>query len=94
MSWFAFSLIEIEGKPLYATSPDARRSWRACHDPFCQATVPMDYAKSGNAKNPKGTPRFDAQNLHGAPKDKHGNTPDKAALLARLKAAAAAKKQG
>jgi hypothetical protein len=51
----------------------------------------MDYAKSGNAKFGKGTPRFDAQNKHGAPKDKHGQT-DKAALVARLKAAAEAKK--
>ena len=54
----------------------------------------MDYAKSGNAKNGKSTPRFDAQNQHGAPKDPHGKTPDKAALLARLKAAAEAKKKG
>ena len=54
----------------------------------------MDYSKSGNAANPKGNPRFDAQNPRGAPKDKHGQTPDKATLLARLKAAAEAKKQG
>lgn len=52
----------------------------------------MDYAKSGNAKFGKGTPRFDAQNKHGAPKDKHGQTADKETLLARLKAAAEAKK--
>ncbi|MEO8241739.1 MAG: hypothetical protein ABI832_05460 [bacterium] len=52
----------------------------------------MDYSKSGNAANPKGKPRFDAQNPRGAPKDKHGVTPDKATLLARLKAAAEAKK--
>ena len=52
----------------------------------------MDYSKSGNAANPKGNPRFDAQNPRGAPKDKHGQTPDKATLLARLKAAAEAKK--
>jgi hypothetical protein len=54
----------------------------------------MDYSKSGNAANPKGTPRFDAQNPRGAPKDKHGQTPDKATLLARLKAAASVKKPG
>lgn len=54
----------------------------------------MDYAKSGNAKFGKGTPRFDAQNKHGAPKDKHGQTADKETLLARLKAAAEAKKEG
>ncbi len=53
----------------------------------------MDYSKSGNAKNPKGEPRFAAQNPRGAPKDKHGQTADKAALLARLKAAAELKKQ-
>ena len=54
----------------------------------------MDYAKSGSAKFGKGTPRFDAQAKHGAPKASHGKTPDKAALLARLKAVAEAKKQG
>jgi hypothetical protein len=54
----------------------------------------MDYSKSGNAANPKGIPRFDAQNPRGAPKDKHGQTPDKATLLARLKAAASVKKRG
>ena len=48
----------------------------------------MDYSKSGNAKSAKGNPRFDAQNPRGAPKDKHGQTPGKATLLARLKAAA------
>ena len=53
----------------------------------------MDYAKSGNAKFGKGTPHFDAQARQGAPKAKLGTTPDKAALLARLKAAAGAKKQ-
>lgn len=54
----------------------------------------MDYAKSGNAKSPKGEPRYNDQNLRGAPKNPHGQTPDKATLLARLKAAAEAKKQG
>lgn len=53
----------------------------------------MDYSKTRNAKSGKGTPHFDAQNLRGAPKDKHGKTPDKATLLARMKAAAEAKKQ-
>ena len=53
----------------------------------------MDYSKSGNAKFGKGTPSFDAQNRKGAPKDPHGKTPDKDALLARMKAAAEAKKK-
>ena len=52
----------------------------------------MDYSKSGNAKSPKGRPAYDAQSLRGAPKQPHGKTPDKEALLARLKAAAEAKK--
>ena len=54
----------------------------------------MDYAKSGNAKAAKGEPRFAAQNKRGAPKPAQGQHEDKAALLARLKAAAEAKKQG
>lgn len=53
----------------------------------------MDYSKSGNAKGAKGRPAYDAQALRGAPKAQHGQTPDKAALLARLKAAAEAKKK-
>lgn len=52
----------------------------------------MDYSKSGNAKGAKGRPAFDGQNRFGAPKQPHGKTPDKEALLARLKAAAEAKK--
>ena len=69
---------------------------RGCETPELRQTKgpTMDYSKSGNAKTPKGTPRFDAQDPRGAPKDKHGQTPDKATLLARLKAAAEVKKQG
>lgn len=52
----------------------------------------MDYSKSGNAKGAKGTPKYDAQNRHGAPKQPHGKTPGKEELLARMKAAAQAKK--
>lgn len=48
----------------------------------------MDYSKSGNAKSGKGRPAFDGQNRYGAPKHSHGQPPDKAELLARLKAAA------
>ena len=57
----------------------------------------MDYAKSGTAKAPKNAPRFDASSKHGhgAPtQQKPGLNADKAAFLARLKAAAEAKKQG
>jgi hypothetical protein len=54
----------------------------------------MDYSKSGNAKSGKGTPAFDGQNRFGPPKDKHGQTPDKATLLERMKKAAGAKKKG
>ncbi len=54
----------------------------------------MDYSKSGNAKGAKGRPAFDGQNRYGAPKEAHGKTPDKAALLARMKAAAEKKAEG
>lgn len=52
----------------------------------------MDYSKSGTAKGAKGTPKYDAQNRYGAPKQSHGKTPGKEELLARMKAAAQAKK--
>jgi hypothetical protein len=56
----------------------------------------MDYAKSGNPKGPKNAPRFDASSKHGhgAPTQKPGLNADKAAFLARIKAAAEAKKKG
>jgi hypothetical protein len=52
----------------------------------------MDYGKSGNAKTGKGTPRFSATAKGGAPKPEGDKAADKAALLARMKAAAAARK--
>ena len=52
----------------------------------------MDYSKSTNAKSPTGNPRFDAQNLHRTGKPKQDPATDKAALLARMKAAFDAKK--
>ena len=52
----------------------------------------MDYAKSGNAKSRKGEPRFDVKNQRGGVKDADAKAAEKAALLARLKAAAEAKK--
>lgn len=54
----------------------------------------MDYSKTRNAKSAKSHPAYDDQNRKGPPKHKHGQTPDKAALLARMKATVAAKKQG
>ena len=56
----------------------------------------MDYGKSGNPKNAKGTPKFDAHSKHGtgAPASKPGLNADKAAFLARIKAAAEKNKKG
>lgn len=54
----------------------------------------MDYSKSGNAKSKKGTPKHDEHNAKGSNENPFGNgANDKAALLARMKAAAAAKKE-
>lgn len=55
----------------------------------------MDYGKSGNPKSAKGTPKFDAHSKHGtgAPQ-KPGLNADKAAFLARIKAAAEKNKKG
>ncbi len=54
----------------------------------------MDYSKNTKAKTPTGNPRFDAQNLHRTGKAKQDQSDDKTALLARMKAAYAAKKLG
>jgi len=54
----------------------------------------MDYSKATNAKSATGNPRFDVQKRHGAPKAKLAQSTEKAALLARMKAAYEAKKQG
>lgn len=52
----------------------------------------MDYSKTTKAKTPTGNPRFDAQNLHRTGKAKQNLAADKSDLLARMKAAFAAKK--
>ena len=53
----------------------------------------MDYGKSGNRSNAKGTPRYAEHNSHRTEKTPFGGRPDKAELLARMKAAAEAKKK-
>ncbi len=53
----------------------------------------MDYSKSGNAKGPKGHPRHNEHNAKGTNKNPFGGKDDKAALLARMKKAAEAKKE-
>lgn len=55
----------------------------------------MDYGKSGNPKATQGAPKFDAHSKHaqGAPKQRPGMNSDKAAFLARIKAAAEAAKK-
>lgn len=53
----------------------------------------MDYSKSGNPKNAKDSHHAQDIPRRGAPKDKSAETDKKAALLARMKAAAEAKKQ-
>jgi hypothetical protein len=47
----------------------------------------MNYSKSGGAKPAKGAPRFDGHKDRPAGKDARGGKADKAALLARMKAA-------
>ena len=53
----------------------------------------MDYSKSGSAKFGKGTPRHVEHNAKGSDKNPYGARETKAELLARMKAAAEAKKQ-
>ncbi len=52
----------------------------------------MDYGKSGAPKTGKDTPRHSEHNAKGSDKNPFGKPAPKAELLARLKAAAAAKK--
>jgi hypothetical protein len=52
----------------------------------------VDYKKSGMAKTGKNAPRHSEHNAKGTDKNPFGKSTDKAALLARMKAAAEAKK--
>jgi len=52
----------------------------------------MDYSKSGNAKQPKNAPKHSEHNAKGTDKNPYGSRPSKAELLARMKAAAEARK--
>jgi hypothetical protein len=52
----------------------------------------MDYGKSGNPKTDRNTPRFSAVPRQGAPKSPEDQAKAKAELLARMKAAAEARK--
>lgn len=52
----------------------------------------MDYSKSGSAKAPKNRPPHSEHNAKGSTKNPFGQPAPKAELLARMKAAAEAKK--
>jgi hypothetical protein len=52
----------------------------------------MDYNASGAAKMGKNTPRYSEHNAKGSDKNPYGAETQKAELLARMKAAAEAKK--
>lgn len=52
----------------------------------------MDYKAAGAPKLGKNAPKHTEHNTHGSSKKPFGQRPDKAALLARMKAAAAARK--
>jgi hypothetical protein len=52
----------------------------------------MDYGKSGSPKTAKGAVRYSEHNAKGTDKNPFGKSAPKPELLARLKAAAAAKK--
>ncbi|KEP68625.1 cobalt chelatase [Thioclava dalianensis] len=52
----------------------------------------MDYSKSGGAKQSKNAPAHTEHNAKGTDKNPYGKAAPKAELLARMKAAAAAKK--
>ncbi|MEC7256249.1 MAG: hypothetical protein VXW58_00385 [Pseudomonadota bacterium] len=52
----------------------------------------MDYSKSGAPKGAKGVPRHSEHNAKGSRKNPFGKPDPKAELIARMKAAAEAKK--
>lgn len=52
----------------------------------------MDYSKSGGARPDKNAPRHAEHNAKGSQKNPFGKSETKAELLARMKAAAAARK--
>ncbi len=54
----------------------------------------MDYGKSGSVKTGKDAPRHTEHNARGTEKNPFGAQAKKAELVARLKAAAEAKKKG
>ena len=53
----------------------------------------MDYGKAGTVKTGKASPRHTEHNAKGTDKNPFGDRATKAELLARMKAAAAAKKK-
>lgn len=54
----------------------------------------LDYSKSGSVKPQKNAPRHAEHNAYGTAKTPFGGTSPKAELVAKLKAAAEAKKAG
>ncbi len=54
----------------------------------------MDYSKTHNPKSTKNTPRHSEHNAKGSDKNPYGRPAPKAELLARMKAAAEARKKG
>lgn len=54
----------------------------------------MDYSKSGGRKAGSAAPKHSEHNAKGTSKNPFGAKPSKADLLARMKAAAEAKKKG
>lgn len=54
----------------------------------------MDYSKSGGARSGKKEPRHAEHNAKGSSQNPFGKTDPKAALLARMKAAAEEKRKG
>jgi hypothetical protein len=56
--------------------------------------ITMDYGKQGAGKSPKNMPRHKEHNEKGTDKNPYGKAAPKADLVARMKAAAEAKKKG
>lgn len=60
----------------------------SCYLPLKQEVSAMDYKAAGAPKKGKNAPKHSEHNAHGSGKKPFGARDDKAALLARMKAAA------
>jgi hypothetical protein len=80
--------------PRYQTAACPARQIAAKQGDAAKRAKIMDYSKSGSANLLKKGPKHSEHNQPGSKKNPFGKREDKAALLAKMKAAAEARKNG